>query len=139
MFRPYSHLQGNARKAVRIVLVCIMRAFLVLLAFAIAAPIPHFELIVALVGGLATTIAAFILPPAFHLLLFWKRKSVFIAILNILLLLFGVVASTVTTATTILQIIAIGPEKPIVCYQSVLNATELVSSTSNTTINGVYF
>ena len=114
---------------------CIMRAVLVLLAFAIAAPIPHFELIVALVGGLATTIAAFILPPAFHLLLFWRLKSKFIAVLNILLLLFGLVASTVTTATTIVQIVHIGPEKPIFCYADVINATGLVNSTSDVAIN----
>lgn len=108
-----------------------MRAVLVLLAFAIAAPIPHFELIVALVGGLATTIAAFILPPAFHLLLFWKLKSKPIAMLNVVLLLFGVVASTITTATTIIQIVASGPEKPIFCFADISNATVLANSTNS--------
>ena len=131
MLKPYSHLQGRVRKVARCVMVCIMRAVLVLLAFAIAAPIPHFELIVALVGGLATTIAAFILPPAFHLLLFWKLKSKPIAMLNVVLLLFGVVASTITTATTIIQIVASGPEKPIFCFADITNATVLANSTNS--------
>ena len=132
MLKPYSRLQGVGRKVVRGVMVCSMRAVLVLMAFAIAAPIPHFELVVALVGGLATTIAAFILPPAFHLLLFWKLKSKPVAVLNIIILLFGVVASTVTTATTIMQIVAAGQEKPIFCYADHTNATVLAHATNST-------
>ena len=116
MLKPYSRLQGRGRKLARVAMVCAMRAVLVLMAFAIAAPIPHFELVIALVGGLATTIAAFILPPAFHLLLFWRRKSKLIAVLNVLILLFGAIASIITTATTIMQIVKTGPEAPIVCF-----------------------
>ena len=112
---PYARLTGLLRKVVRVILVCFMRACLVLIAFAIAAVIPYFQLIITLVGGLATTISAFILPPLFHVLLFWSIKPKGISILNIIIFVFGVFASIITTVTTILQVIDAPPPSPILC------------------------
>ena len=80
-----------------------MRAILVLLAFTLAALIPRFELVISLVGGLATTIAAFILPPLFHILLFRKIKPKYMSIFNAVVFVFGVAAAIITTVTTIIQ------------------------------------
>jgi amino acid permease len=113
---PYTKTAGTRRKIVRTLLVWTLRAGLVLTAFAIAYAIPFFNLIVALVGGLATTIAAFILPPLFHIMLFWRIRPKGITILNAAIFVFGILASVITTVTTIMSVIDAPPPSPIDCY-----------------------
>ena len=79
-------------------MLCVLRTFLVLVSWGIAVGIPRFELCLALVGSLATTILAFILPPLFHLALKWRVTSWARRVFHICLLLAGLAASITATS-----------------------------------------
>ena len=96
-------------------MICTLRTVLVLLAWGLAVAIPHFELIVALVGSLATTILAFVLPPLFHLVLKWKITHIARRIFHLLILCFGIVASGVATGVNLYGAITSSP--PSNCSQ----------------------
>lgn len=81
-------------------MVCIVRTILVLASWGIAIGIPRFELCLAFVGSLATSILAFILPPLFHLALNWRASTsfeIFRNVLHIILLVIGVIATLLAT------------------------------------------
>lgn len=79
-------------------MLCVLRTLLVLVSWSIAVSIPRFELCLALVGSLATTILAFILPPLFHLTLKWRITSLARRVFHILLLISGILASVAATS-----------------------------------------
>jgi proton-coupled amino acid transporter len=68
----------------------ILRGLLVLVSWGIAVGIPRFELCLALVGSLTTTVLAFILPPLFHLKLMWKDVDMKLNVFHALLLALGI-------------------------------------------------
>lgn len=76
---------------------CVLRTLLVLVSWSIAVGIPRFELCLALVGSLATTILAFILPPLFHLALKHRVTPLWRNIFHLCLLLAGIAASALAT------------------------------------------
>ena len=86
-------------------MVCVLRTFLVLISWGVAVGIPRFELCLALVGSLATTILAFILPPLFHLVLKWKYIHIFRKIFHIIILVCGIAASGIATGVNLYQAI----------------------------------
>ena len=51
--------------------------------------------------GLATTTLAFIMPPAFHLKLMWKSTALSRRILLIVIMIFGIVTTLITTGVNI--------------------------------------
>ena len=64
-----------------------------IVSWSVAVGIPRFELCLALVGSLATTILAFVLPPLFHLALKRRETSIHLNILHLAILVFGVAAT----------------------------------------------
>ena len=68
-----------------------------LVSWGIAVGIPRFEICLALVGSLATTIIAFILPPLFHLSLKWRQTVLWRRVFHVCLLVGGIVVSAVAT------------------------------------------
>lgn len=88
-------------RILKTVMICALRTVLVLLSWGLAVAIPHFELIVALVGSLATTVLAFILPPLFHLVLKWRFTHIARRIFHLAILIFGIFASGVATGVNL--------------------------------------
>lgn len=76
----------------------ILRGLLVLVSWSVAVGIPRFELCLALVGSLATTILAFILPPLFHLKLLWRVVDMKKNIFHMLLLIVGILVTVLATS-----------------------------------------
>ena len=87
------------------VLVCVLRTFLVLISWCVAVAIPRFELCLAFVGSLATSVLAFVLPPLFHLVL--KRRWVSLPrnILHGVILVVGILATIAATAINLREAI----------------------------------
>lgn len=75
----------------------VLRALLVLVSWGVAVGIPRFELCLALVGSLTTTVLAFILPPLFHLRLKWKYTTVVRNMFHIALLVMGILVTVLAT------------------------------------------
>lgn len=75
-----------------------LRAVLVLISWGVAVGIPRFELCLALVGSLATTVLAFVLPPLFHLVLKWRHTHMCLNVFHILLLTCGILATVLATS-----------------------------------------
>ena len=86
-------------------MICALRTFLVLISWGVAVGIPRFEICLALVGGLATTILAFILPPLFHLRLKWRYTAVWRRIFHLTILVFGIAATGIVTGVNLYQAI----------------------------------
>lgn len=82
---------------IRFFINCVLRTLLVLVSWAVAVGIPRFELCLALVGSLATTILAFILPPMFHLTLFWSRSHIGKIIFHTVFLVVGILVTMFAT------------------------------------------
>ncbi|XP_064404830.1 uncharacterized protein LOC135350057 isoform X2 [Halichondria panicea] len=82
----------------RTVMVCALRTILVLVSWGVAVGIPRFELCLALVGSLATTVLAFVLPPMFHLALKWRHTHIFVNVFHIVLLACGIMATLLATS-----------------------------------------
>lgn len=95
-------------RILRTVMVCILRTFLVLAAWGVAVGIPDFGILLAVVGSLAPTILAFVLPPLFHLALKWRLTSVPKKIFHISLLVVGLLASTLATGINLYEAIENG-------------------------------
>lgn len=89
----------------RYVIICVLRTFLVLISWGVAVAIPRFELCLAFVGSLATSILAFVLPPLFHLVLKRKRVPLFRNILHGVILVVGVLATIGATAINLREAI----------------------------------
>lgn len=85
-------------KVGRTLMIFALRALLVLVSWGVAVGIPRFELCLALVGSLTTTILAFILPPLFHLRVLWKSTGVARRVFHMLLLLLGIVITVGATS-----------------------------------------
>ncbi len=79
-------------------MVCALRTILVLVSWGVAVGIPRFELCLALVGSLATTVLAFVLPPMFHLALKWRHTHIFVNVFHIVLLACGIMATLLATS-----------------------------------------
>ena len=90
-------MQRIGHRVMRYLMVCCLRTVLVLISWGVAIGIPRFELCLALVGSFATSVLAFVLPPLFHLKLFWtdghRARSVF----HIALLSLGVIVTILAT------------------------------------------
>ena len=56
-------------------------------------------------AGLAATIVAFVMPPLFHLKLMWHRTETGRKLLLIIILLFGIAATLITTGVNIEAIV----------------------------------
>lgn len=80
------------------VMTFILRGLLVMVSWGVAVGIPRFELCLALVGSLTTTVLAFILPPLFHLRVMWKVTSVPRRVFHAVLLFLGVLITVGATA-----------------------------------------
>ena len=98
---PLPPLQSLRFRAGRYAMLCVIRTFLVLVSWSIAVGIPRFEICLALVGSLATTILAFILPPLFHLSLKWRVTRPARNIFHVCLLLGGIVVSLLATGISL--------------------------------------
>lgn len=99
-------------KVSRTIMVFVLRGLLVLTSWAVAVGIPRFELCLALVGSLATTILAFVLPPLFHLRVMWRATSVSRNVFHIVLLVVGVVITVGATTINLYMAIKGGPPPP---------------------------
>ena len=102
---------------VRYPFICVLRSLLVLISWSVALLIPQFQLCVAFIGGnvvtcghvnyhysllgLATTTLAFIMPPLFHLKLMWNKTALSRRILLIVIMIFGIVTTLITTGVNI--------------------------------------
>lgn len=78
-------------------MLCVLRTLLVLVSWGIAVGVPRFEICLALVGSLATTVLAFILPPLFHLALKRRQTPLWKNLFHVCLLLVGIAASALAT------------------------------------------
>ena len=82
----------------RYLMICCLRTVLVLVSWGVAIGIPRFELCLALVGSFATSVLAFILPPLFHLKLFWRDAIQWRQVFHIILLSLGIVVTLLATS-----------------------------------------
>ena len=89
-------------------MICSMRTILVLISWGVAVGIPRFELCLAFVGSLATSILAFVLPPLFHLSLKWHDTAIYRNILHIVILVVGIIATALATGINLYEAIANG-------------------------------
>ena len=89
-------------------MLCCMKTLLVLVSWSVAVGIPRFELCLAFVGSLATSVLAFILPPLFHLKLKWKGTSLVRRILHIVILVAGIAATIGATTINLYEAITNG-------------------------------
>lgn len=91
-------------RVLRWALILSIRTVLVLIAWGVAVGIPRFELCLALVGSLATSILAFILPPLFHLALKWRKTHKARNIFHAIILVFGIFATIAATGVNLYQV-----------------------------------
>ncbi|KAL6060342.1 Transmembrane amino acid transporter protein [Balamuthia mandrillaris] len=94
--------RGLARNVIRTVMVGIT--------VLIATTITQFSDLIGLVSGLALSAMAFILPPLLHLKLNWKgwRRIGFMTVVNVLIIVFGLVAGVTTTFESVKSIVKNG-------------------------------
>ena len=92
-------------RATRYAIICVLRTFLVLISWGVAVAIPRFELCLAFVGSLATSVLAFVLPPLFHLVLKHKMVSLPRNILHGVILVVGVLATLAATSINLREAI----------------------------------
>lgn len=95
-------------------MIFILRALLVLISWGVAVGIPRFELCLALVGSLTTTVLAFILPPLFHLKVMWRVTHLPKKIFHICLLFAGILITILATSINLYMAI-IQHSKPTKC------------------------
>ena len=126
----HTHTQQLSLRFARFVMVCVIRTLLVLVSWAVAVGIPRFELCLALVGSLATTILAFILPPLFHLKLFWDLSHISRKVFHLVFLTVGILITGFATGINLyMAIINFGPPSTCAsiqgsCYINVTDPTE---------------
>ena len=97
----FSILQTMFWKILYTIMICSMRTVLVLVSWGVAISIPRFELCLAFVGSLATSILAFVLPPLFHLKLKWYQVPMWRNVLHITILVLGVAATIIATTVNL--------------------------------------
>lgn len=85
---------------------CILRTLLVLVSWGVAIGIPRFEICLALVGSLTATVLAFVLPPLFHIIIKWQHIGVIKKSFHIIILIFGIAATLLTTSVGLYSAIA---------------------------------
>lgn len=71
----------------------------------VAVAIPHFGLLLSLVGSLGSSCLAFVFPSLFHLKLYWKELSLLAKLRNIFLMGIGIMGGVTGTFITVHQII----------------------------------
>ncbi len=83
------------------------RIFLVLFTFLLAVSIPKIDLFISLVGAVASSTLAIIIPPLLDMIVFWTKsdKSVVKLIKNLLICLFGIYIFVAGTLVSIEDII----------------------------------
>lgn len=94
----FCHMQRIGHRVLRYLMLCCLRTFLVLISWGVAIGIPRFELCLALVGSFATSVLAFILPPLFHVTLFWSYGPNWRNVFHIILLNVGILVTILATA-----------------------------------------
>ena len=94
----HAHVQRIGYRVMRYLMVCCLRTLLVLVSWGVAIGIPRFELCLALVGSFATSVLAFILPPLFHLSLFWRDGQLGRKLFHICLLSLGILVTILATS-----------------------------------------
>jgi len=82
----------------------LLRSILVVITLLLAVSIPYFSLFVSLVGALGCSMLAFILPCVFHLKLFYYQTPPWRKGLNVAIGIFGVFASIVSSAVTLVDL-----------------------------------
>ena len=82
-----------------------VRTALVVTTSLVAIAIPHFSLFISLVGAVGCSLMGFILPCIFHLKLFQARRSMFQRVVNIILTIFGILASLISGTVTVIQLV----------------------------------
>ena len=125
-------------KVAHTVMICSGRTVLVLVSWGIAIAIPRFELCLAFVGSLATSILAFVLPPLFHIALKWKITTVIRRVIHVALLQIGIVATVLATGINLYEAITNsdnGSSCTSIQQACVLNST---SNDTNETITFTY-
>ncbi len=96
----------------RTAMIFTLRILLVLVSWSVAVGIPRFELCLALVGSLTTTVLAFVLPPLFYLRVLWKSTSLAKKIFLAVLLITGVVVTFLATGVNLYMAIKGGAPPP---------------------------
>ena len=89
-----------------------LRALLVMVSWSVAVSIPRFELCLALVGSLTTTVLAFVLPPLFYLRVLWKPTGIVKKVFLIALLLVGIAVTVLATSINLYMAIKGGGPSP---------------------------
>ena len=89
-----------------------LRALLVMVSWGVAVGIPRFELCLALVGSLTTTVLAFVLPPLFYLRVLWRQTRIEKRIFLSGLLAVGIAVTVGATAINLYMAIKGGGEAP---------------------------
>ena len=89
-----------------------LRALLVMVSWSVAVGIPRFELCLALVGSLTTTILAFVLPPLFYLRVLWRQTGIPKKVFLSCLLVVGIVITVGATAINLYMAIKGGGHGP---------------------------
>jgi amino acid permease len=86
-----TEINKSARKTINMIEL-IFRSSLVIFTFLLAVSIPRIDLFISLVGAVASSTLAIILPPILDLIVFWPQTnySTLRLIKNILIILFGV-------------------------------------------------
>ena len=83
------------------------RIFLVLFTFLLAVSIPKIDLFISLVGAVASSTLAIIIPPVLDMIVFWSKsnKSVVKLIKNLLICLFGIYIFVAGTLVSVEDIV----------------------------------
>jgi len=85
----------------------ILRTLTVIITILLAIGIPHFGLFMSLIGAFGSSLLAFILPTIFHIKLFWGKHHPLRLTINIIIIIFGVIASGISTTVTVIQIVEV--------------------------------
>jgi amino acid permease len=107
-------VQRIGYKVIRYLMICSIRTLLVLVSWGVAIGIPRFELCLALVGSFATSILAFVLPPLFHLSLFWRDGRLLRRLFHGCLLMAGALVTVLATSINLYMAIE-GHSSPVTC------------------------
>ena len=84
-----------------------MRSFYCRFAVGLAAVIPHLDLMISLVGALASSTLAIIFPPILEIIVFWPDmgRCKWLLPKNIIICLIGIIGFITGTTTAIIEII----------------------------------
>lgn len=108
------HSDRVGYKVIRYLMICSIRTLLVLISWGVAIGIPRFELCLALVGSFATSTIAFVLPPLFHLSLFWRDGHQLRRHFHSCFLFVGVLVTLLATGINLYMAIK-GHSSPVTC------------------------